>query len=284
MQVLIVEDDHFYASRISELLQDQGIEALVVRSAQEAVAADLIKFDGAIIDVMLPNDNQASGISLEESRGGFFTGIAVARRLLQKNPALPIVILSSDVHSSEAAAWALQKSIPFVSKYDGYHSLLQSLKQLRILSGEVAPLSFIVHGHDSSAVLELKNYIQNTLKWQQPIVLREQPSSGKTLIEKFEEYARTVDWVFVLLTPDDMVVEGGSNDEKRRSRQNVIFELGFFYGALERRSGRILLLHKGPVEIPSDISGIVWIDISNGISYAGEEIRREVTKQMGAAI
>ena len=140
----------------------------------------------------------------------------------------------------------------------------------------LTPLAFIVHGHDEAALLELKNYIQNTLGWREPIVLREQPSSGKTLIEKFEEHAHRVDCVFVLLTPDDKVVASNSNDEKRRSRQNVVFELGFFCGALERRSGRILLLHRGPQELPSDIAGVVWIDISKGIAAAGESIRKEV--------
>ena len=64
--------------------------------------------------------------------------------------------------------------------------------------------------------------------------------------------------------------------EKRRARQNVIFELGFFLGKLGRESGKILLLHKGPVEIPSDINGIEYIDISNGIESAGERIRKEL--------
>lgn len=278
VQVLIVEDDQFYAQRIAELLQDQGVLSEAVQSAEQALAVDLTSFDAAIIDLMLPNDAQTSGITAEESRGGFLTGIAVARRFLLKKPDFRIAMLSSDFRNAEAEAWSLKKSIPFVSKHDGYHSLFQALKQLHVVPGDRAPLSFIVHGHDSAATLELKNYVQNTLKWQEPIVLREQPSSGRTLIEKFEEYARVVDCVFVLLTPDDKVIASGTSDEKRRSRQNVIFELGFFYGALERRSGRIFLLHKGPVELPSDISGIVWIDISNGIAAAGEEIRREAAE------
>src|SRR5260370_40810887 len=120
--------------------------------------------------------------------------------------------------------------------------------------------------------------MQNTLQWQEPIILREQGSLGKTLIEKFEQFARKIDCAFVVLTPDDKVVSHGTDDEKRRSRQNVIFELGFFYASLERRSGRVILLHKGPVELPSDISGIVWIDISGGIAAAGEDIRREVAR------
>jgi predicted nucleotide-binding protein len=137
--------------------------------------------------------------------------------------------------------------------------------------------SFIVHGHDHQSLYELKNYLQNTLKLGEPIVLRETPIRGKTIIEKFEREAETIELVFVLLTPDDKVADSAAPDtEKRRARQNVILELGFFLGKLGRDSGRILLLHKGPVEIPSDIIGIEYIDITNGIESAGETIRREL--------
>lgn len=276
MRVLVVEDDHFYSQRICELLQDQGVQATVARSAEEALHTDLTPFDAAVIDVMLPNDPGASKITTEESRGGFLTGVAVARRLLKKKNTLRIVMLSSDVTNAEAEKWASEQSISFVPKHKGGGALLDALRRLGVISGLRSPLAFIVHGHDSAAILELKNYIQNTLHWQEPFVLREQPSLGKTLIEKFEEFARKVDCVFVLLTTDDKVLSSGTNDEKRRSRQNVIFELGFFYASLERTSGRVILLHKGEVELPSDISGIVWIDISKGIAAAGEEIRKEV--------
>lgn len=100
------------------------------------------------------------------------------------------------------------------------------------------------------------------MKFPEPIVLRDQPNPGRTLIEKFEEYAHDVDWAVVLLSSDDVTVDINSNDCKRRARQNVIFELGFFYAHLGRRRGRVIVLKKGDVELPSDISGIVWIDAS----------------------
>lgn len=275
MKILIVEDDNFYAQHISELLQDGDVETTQAQSAEEALSADPSSYEAAIIDVMLPNDPEVSKISIEESRGGFCTGIAVARRLLQKNPKLKIILLSSVVND-EAAQWAESKSVSFVLKSGTREALIRVLNSLGLLGAKQAPLAFIVHGHDETALLELKNYIQNTLKWREPVVLREQASCGKTLIEKFEQHAHRVDCVFVLLTPDDAPVSKGTNDEKRRSRQNVIFEFGFFCGALERRSGRIILLHKGSLELPSDISGVVWIDISKGIDAAGETIRKEV--------
>jgi predicted nucleotide-binding protein len=140
---------------------------------------------------------------------------------------------------------------------------------------EIRP--FIVHGHDHQSLYELKDYLQNTLKLGEPVVLRQMPGLGKTLIEKFEREVEAVELVFVLLTPDDRVAGPSDPDsQKRRARQNVILELGFFLGKLGRESGRIVLLHKGPVEIPSDIIGIEYIDITNGIESAGETIRREL--------
>ncbi len=132
--------------------------------------------------------------------------------------------------------------------------------------------TFIVHGHDGEAKLSLKNYIQNTLNMGEPIILAEKASGGLTIIEKFEKYSEDCNLIFVLLTPDDQYTDNG----EFRARQNVIFEMGYFLGKLGRKSGRIILLYKGNLELPNDISGVVYINIENGIEAAGEEIRREI--------
>lgn len=136
---------------------------------------------------------------------------------------------------------------------------------------------FIVHGHDDVKRLELKNYLQNTIGLMEPIILSEKASLGYTIIEKFEKYAGLANVVFVLLTPDDVVVEPSDPEAKKmRARQNVIFELGYFLGKIGRKNGRVILLHSGPLELPTDIAGIVYIDISKGVPEAGEIIRREL--------
>jgi len=38
----------------------------------------------------------------------------------------------------------------------------------------------------------------------------------------------------------------------------------------------VLLLHKGALELPSDISGVIYIDITAGVDAAGEQIRMEL--------
>ncbi|HEY3782163.1 MAG TPA: nucleotide-binding protein [Fimbriimonadaceae bacterium] len=136
--------------------------------------------------------------------------------------------------------------------------------------------SFIVHGRDEELLFKLKDYLQNTLKMQEPVVLKQQPNAGRTIIEKFEECSEEVDVALVLLTPDDFGgLEGGVGES--RARQNVIYELGYFIGKLGRRSGRVLLLYKGDLQIPSDLLGVCYIAVDKGISAAGEEIRKELT-------
>ncbi|HWZ97648.1 MAG TPA: TIR domain-containing protein [Candidatus Dormibacteraeota bacterium] len=279
MAILIVEDDLFYASQLAETLTDSGVATIRASTAQEALKVPNEQFDAAIIDVMLPNDPDVSGISTEESRAGFLTGIALARRLLKEKSDLKVVLITGDLWGSDSEHWAKSKGIPIVLKSEGLRAVRRALEDIGVLKGKSRPRAFIVHGHDEKALFELKNYLQNTLHWPEPVVLREQPNCGRTIIEKFEDLSEQIDCVFVLLTPDDLMAST-TNKELRRSRQNVIFELGFFYAQLGRRSGRVIVLHKGPNELPSDIQGVIWISIDNGVDAAGEEIRRE-TKLLG---
>lgn len=154
--------------------------------------------------------------------------------------------------------------------YDSLNNCV--IRKQMISEGGKSMKTFIVHGHDSEVKLALKNYLQNTLKMEEPIILAEKASKGLTIMEKFEKYSQECNLVFVLLTPDDKY----SNTENYRARQNVIFEMGYFLGKLGRDSGRVILLYKGNLDLPNDISGLVYINIDNGIEAAGEEIRREI--------
>lgn len=129
---------------------------------------------------------------------------------------------------------------------------------------------FIVHGQDDLAKLEIARFIE-TIGFK-PIILHEQASSGKTIIEKIEEYTN-VKFGIVLYTPCDI---GAKNDKKPllkpRARQNVVFEHGFLIGKLGRSN--VSALVKESVEIPNDISGVVYtsMDTQGGwkISIARE--------------
>ena len=111
------------------------------------------------------------------------------------------------------------------------------------------PKVFIVHGHEELPKVQLANFLYQ--KGLEPIILHEQANGGRTLIEKLEKGSSDVQYAFILLTPDDHC------DGYLRSRQNVILELGFFWGKLGR--GRVCCLSKGEVELPSDMHGIALI-------------------------
>lgn len=118
---------------------------------------------------------------------------------------------------------------------------------------------FIVHGHDEAALQSLARFLEK-LKLE-VIVLKEQPNQGRTIIEKYEACADEVGFAVVLLTPDDVGSSAAGTHQGQRARQNVIFELGYFSGKLGR--GRVCLLRKGDVEIPSDLFGIVYTDMDS---------------------
>lgn len=276
MKILIVEDDSFFAQQLKELLEDRGFEIAMAKSLEEAVAVKLDDITAILSDVMLPNDSAKSHISDEETRSGFFSGVAFFRYLRKRGVNIPLILFSNAGQFGEAARWAAQENISFVGKDEGPAAVLTALGTAGLSGKIVPPRAFIVHGHDEPAISELKDYLQNTLKWEQPVILRDQPNRGRTIIEKFEELSGRIDCVFVLLTPDDAGVNLSTDDEKRRARQNVIFEMGFFYAKMGRKTGRIIALRKGPIDLPSDIQGVVWIDISRGIKASGEEIRKEV--------
>lgn len=130
---------------------------------------------------------------------------------------------------------------------------------------------FIVHGHDDSAKLEVARFIEKI--GFEPIILHEQASESRTIIEKIEAYS-DVGFGVVIYSPCDI---GGKNidspDLAGRARQNVVFEHGFLIGKLGR--SKVCPLVTGSVETPNDISGIVYtsMDSSNWQIELAKELR-----------
>ncbi len=116
---------------------------------------------------------------------------------------------------------------------------------------------FVVHGHDEEAKQTTARFLEHI--GLEPIILHEQPNSGRTIIEKFEDHADVV-FAVVLLTPDDVAHPANAPTKvSRRARQNVILELGYFIGRLTRR--RVCALYKPGVEIPSDYQGVGYVEL-----------------------
>ena len=119
---------------------------------------------------------------------------------------------------------------------------------------------FIVHGHDDKTKETVARFVENL--GIEATILHERANRGQTIPEKFEEHASEAGFAIILLTPDDV---GASKDKikdlKPRARQNVVLELGYFWGRLGR--GRVCVLHKGGVELPSDMQGLLYVPMNS---------------------
>jgi len=137
---------------------------------------------------------------------------------------------------------------------------------------------FIVHGHDG----ELKNELARLLEKLEfvPIILHEQADKGQTIIQKLQYESSRVGFAFILHTPDDEGRKVGASSELNpRSRQNVVFEHGMFVGRFTH--GRVCAIVRHGVEIPSDLSGVVYKTIPVGGSI--QSIAYDVVKELRAA-
>lgn len=112
---------------------------------------------------------------------------------------------------------------------------------------------FIVHGHDG----ELKQSVARVVEKQniEAIILSEKGNKGRTIIEKFEDYS-DVSGAICLFTADDLGKTKNDTIESARARQNVVLETGYFMGRLGR--DRVVILADKGIEMPSDLSGVVY--------------------------
>jgi predicted nucleotide-binding protein len=276
LKILVADDDPFWVKELSDILQDEGFQAVPAESPAEVMAIlSTEQFHGVVLDLRM-KWGIADATAVIDTSGGWLAGLVLARKIRQQQPAMKLVAVTAD-NDSKAKEWfSRDNTVGYLQKTERPAVLAQKLR--RILLGEL-PRPFIVHGRDLDAVRELKDYLQNTLHFPHPTVLWEEPTLARTLIEKFEEKAAFAELVFILLTPDDVgAFSGAPSNLQGRARQNAIFELGFFLGYLGRGSGRVILLAKGDLEIPSDLWGVFPINFINGISSAGEEIRRSLSK------
>ena len=114
---------------------------------------------------------------------------------------------------------------------------------------------FIVHGHDNEAKQEMARVLEKL--GFEAIILHEQPDTGKTIIEKIEHFSDVV-YAIVLYTECDIGRDKNdpSDKDRYRARQNVVFEHGYLIAKLTRE--RVCAFVKGDVEIPGDISGMIY--------------------------
>ena len=138
--------------------------------------------------------------------------------------------------------------------------LSEGLRDKKLMTKSDNSKVFIVHGHDDGAKNEVARFIEK-LGFEAKI-LHEQVDSGDTIIEKLEKHT-DVDFAVVLYTACDIGgVKSKPDNLQPRARQNVVFEHGLLIGKIGRAN--VVALVKDDVEIPNDISGVVYKSMDTG--------------------
>jgi predicted nucleotide-binding protein len=132
-----------------------------------------------------------------------------------------------------------------------------------------API-FIVHGSDTLRAESVAHTVTSATG-RRTIILRDEPNLGRTLIEKFEQHAAEVSYAIIVLTADDKGSRADETDTRPRGRQNVIFEMGYFFGFIGR--GNVSVLLRPGVEKPSDMAGIAYITFDDNRAWKAELLR-----------
>jgi hypothetical protein len=206
---------------------------------------------------------------------------------------LGTVILLIDRFATNGADWALsfahdfyyngssldaninkmtrQVLIPFARDYINYVKSTGAV-EVRVPPARTGPIArkiFIVHGHDDGAREGVARYVEKL--GFVAIILHEQASQSKTIIEKIEAHS-DVGFAIVLLTPDDFGARKGEQP-RDRARQNVLLELGYFVGRLGR--SHVCALKRGDIELPSDFGGVAYVTFDENGAWR-ETLGREL--------
>lgn len=102
-----------------------------------------------------------------------------------------------------------------------------------------------------------------------PVVMCEEPSQGKKIVENFTRDYSDVGFAVVSLSPDDFGYAKNEDATKRklRPRQDVVFELGFLLGKLSKVNVLVFFKEFANFEIPTDFEGIKMIPFDDRDSW-----------------
>jgi predicted nucleotide-binding protein len=143
---------------------------------------------------------------------------------------------------------------------------------------------FVVHGHDANFVDQVVAYVSSI--GVKPIVLTRMGSDEQSLFQRFFRYGQRARFAIVLVGADDIGASRAQYDMagvgeralQFRARQNVILELGFFFGKLGWQNVFVLLQPPDKIfpnfERPSDLDGVLFNNLDGKGSWKKELAQR----------
>jgi CheY-like chemotaxis protein len=159
-RILLCEDDGLAKSWMASALRDGGFEVTEASSVDDCLkSAAAGTYDLAVLDVMMPGGE----LDWIETKGGFATGVAVARRLKQQCPDMKIVGISQ-APVFETLQWFRANADGFIVKAELLSDPGAIVERIRKVIDPAGWLkrcrSFIVHGHDRRALRALQDHLR----------------------------------------------------------------------------------------------------------------------------
>jgi predicted nucleotide-binding protein len=135
---------------------------------------------------------------------------------------------------------------------------------------------FIVHGRNHSVRDSIDLFLTKELKLN-TVVMEAGANEGRTLPEKFEALAAQCSFAVFILTLDDSLTDNTTGKKIKRPRQNVVLEIGYFWGKLGRQKRVVFLVEEDAQrDLPSDIDGIGWIPITQDLALTKDKLKKEL--------
>jgi CRP/FNR family transcriptional regulator, cyclic AMP receptor protein len=151
----------------------------------------------------------------------------------------------------------------------------------KITSKNLSAQIFIGSSSESMATAgkiksQLSKKFPKTRVWYQAVF-----GASETYIESLESESRRSDFALLILSPDDKVFSRGK--ASKAPRDNVIFELGLFMGAIGRKRTFLVSPHGEKLKLPSDLEGITRVqytkaNLRKAVSEIAAQIKKSGTK------
>jgi len=82
---------------------------------------------------------------------------------------------------------------------------------------------------------------------------------GDTIFGALLQKAAECDMAVFVLSPDDIALRGSKRKRFPIARDNVVFELGLFAGAVDPANSLMLVDEKNRLDLPSDLQGVIQV-------------------------
>src|SRR4030042_104146 len=131
---------------------------------------------------------------------------------------------------------------------------------------------FKSHGGETKALVKIERFLRGL--GITPVIVKHEPSLGKSLDDLVEEQMEACLAVIILATKDD-TIKNEKGEEYFQPRPNVIHEIGL---AQEKVKERIIYLKEGGCKFPSNIAPKVWENFTqdnmeNAFIKVGKELK-----------